>query len=313
VSADSCETYLLTPEGDAITTGDDDTLLAFAGGDTAVLELVRVTAHIDLAGRDVVGLAPVGAPVSIEFKGREGAPAPANASTGPDDAGVYDYELTAAQWALLQPGLVAETMHALATGHRLFARGVIELIRVSTAEPAVEGFIEPLSPLTVTLTTQDETVAVPARSDALGAFRAELGLRSGSEGAEPRVPAPGDRVVVEHARGRHEAVVGSLHAWLLGSDLALSGSAPSDAALVAAYGVGAEEGPSFGGASVVGVAGRTDPRGAFFTLGPMLDRSRIAFAELRASHPGGIEQVAVVDFEREWRRAILPAARTATR
>lgn len=289
-----CEARLVDSSLGPVLTTPGDALLVYAGGATEILELVDVTAHIDLAGRDVVGVAPTGSPVTIEFTGRENRSAPPSVTTSPDAAGVFDHELTASQWALLSPGLVAEAHHTLSNGHRVFARGVVELVIVQEGLP-IRGLVEPLAPLTITWGAGGNVAY--ARADALGFFY-EYAV----------VPAMGDVVSVAHRRGRHTAQLAPLFAWSLGRDLALSGSAPPNTGLVATFVTGWD--PRFTEAASTTVVARSAAGGTFFADSPMVNR---VFPELRASLPGKVELVAYVDLDRPLIRVYVPSAATTGR
>ena len=123
---------------------EGDEFLIYPEREAAVtLPMVKLAAHIDLSGADVVGASPPQEPVEITFRHDEGRATPLEARVGADDNGVFDYELAASQWDLVTPGLVADVYHPRPGGHRLFATGVMESVRAWVGEARVSGVAEP--------------------------------------------------------------------------------------------------------------------------------------------------------------------------
>jgi hypothetical protein len=248
----------------------------------------------------------------VDFSHQEDGPVPPSATTWSDAAGVFDHELTAVEWPLLGPGVVADVHYALPSGHRVFGRGVLERVVVGLGRPSpaqplrwtVRGLAEPRTPVTITV---NGSWSVTTASSALGDYF--FATLRGSIAA-------GDAVLVEHERGTHEAVVRPLAAWALGPEsigglftgreLATTGGGVEGIPVDVLYLVHKPFAP-------VRLTALSSAGGSFYAPGPMLDRRAIESAEVRAHLPGAFELAAPLDLDRTNSTILLPLQRTALR
>lgn len=213
-----------------------DTVLAFPeAAASASLDLVKLTAHIDLSGRDVTGQAPPGRPVDIVFSGLTPADWPSNTRSATDPMGVYDYELNSSQWDLLRPGLVADVFLEASSGHRNAARGLLERLQLSwdgrarSRPGGIEADVEVGSNFAVEAFAVTDLDAngqpLPGRTPVAG-----YQGRDGGSGFNPLPDAAvrdlltdGALLRLDHRRGRRELPVIDLAAWIMDEAGAVAG------------------------------------------------------------------------------------------
>jgi len=191
-------------------------------GSSASFTTVPLTAHIDRGGLDVVGISPAGRQVRIEFANERGVDLPLGTTIDADEMGVYDYELSASQWSLMVPGLVAEVTYDLPDGHRLLAVGVLEVVRISAGGSRVSGLAEPGQPVTGTVLRESVPVAWGSGSaDADGAF--DVPLVGDPVAGEAFALRSGDELRLAHARATVIFRVPPLGAWTADPSGAMAG------------------------------------------------------------------------------------------
>jgi hypothetical protein len=290
----TCDALLQALDGGpAPRPSEGDEVLIYPEREAAVtLPVVKLAAHIDLSGADVVGASPPQEPVEITFRHDEGRPTPLEARIGADDNGVFDYELAASQWDLVTPGLVADVYHPRPGGHRLFASGVMESVRAWPGSPRVSGVVEPGTRVSASLhapaaPSADGAPAV-GRSIATGAAtgdglaRFELALRDG-DGRAVAAQA-GTTVVVTHARRTLLLPIQHLAAWRTGPSGAVAGAAPPQQPLRAIHREGDPAGDN-----ILHLEGRSDLAGTFAFPAPPASLSRRHVIEVALELGGGGE------------------------
>ncbi len=227
VERSRCEAHLEAEDGDEVRIAAEDVVSVYPDeGSSASLDIVALTAHIDLSGFDVTGASPPEESVAIAFKNDQGIATPLDTSINSDATGVYDYELSSGQYDLLVPGLSAEVTYDMADGNRVMAVGVVEVLRVDVgAGGAVTGLAEPGSIVSLRMEpggSGEDVSAIRslarASGDPLvatsiagpdGGFRFDLPSRGDG------LPAilPGDQLELNHARGTITLDVPSIGAW----------------------------------------------------------------------------------------------------
>ena len=219
----TCDAVLRDDGGEpvALQVGDLVQVLP-SDGSTAVVDVLPLTAHIDLGGRDVAGQAPPGSTVRIQFGHEPGQDTPLDSVAGSDETGVYDYELSATEWPALRPGLWADVYLSQGHGHRLFARAVLEVLRITPGAPEVRGLAEPGTNVEVTYArAAGIRGSGSAQADDDGRF-----VVVPWAGDTPLSIRPGDRIEMAHRRGTRQLTVEPLAAWQLapaGSTAVLGG------------------------------------------------------------------------------------------
>jgi hypothetical protein len=299
-----CEAVVAAADGTVVRLQPGDEVQVFPSeGETAAPVVQLLTAHIDAAGTDVVGQGPPEQPVQVEFANDQGLPTPLGATLGTDAAGVYDHEVSASEWSLMAPGLVADVFYRLADGHRLFARGVLEVVRVTPGEATVRGIAEPGAAVTAWLGASEAAALARGQAVAAGDGGFALTLRDAQDQAV--AVHSGQRLGLTHSRGSAEHEITPLAAWPAGGDGALVGVAAPGAPLRATVTRRAAPGePSF-----VTVEGVADRFGLFSLPGPGLDRAAVLAVEVVCTAAGGVEVRLPVDPTRAPGRAFLPLAR----
>lgn len=247
--------------------GDEVVVLPNAGA-TVSLAVIPLTAHLDTNAFSVVGNCPPNGEMRVVFHPAEGAPAPFDATTTADGAGVCDHELSRGEWELMTPGLRADLIHARPDGHRTFATAVYEQVRRYT-DGAVEGLAEPFGAITLTL---GAAAPLAARADGDGRWHAA-------------VPLTPDDLVVDDGRRRHHLPARLLAGWWLDDLGAVAGLTDPDQPVRVVHDRRAcPEGPAY-----AVVAETADPLGAIALDGPSVAPCPAARAELAAALPGGDE------------------------
>jgi len=279
---------------------------------TASIAVFPMTAHIDVAGSDVVGLAPPNAEVRIVFAHDQGQATPIDTLAATDDTGVYDHELGVSEQGLLLPGLIADVFHLLSDGHQYHARAVVEVARVTAGRSSVEGLAEPGAQVTAALwrTSEDDGLKGPpaasGESTAAGDGRFTVVLKDAA--GQYGIPAAGDRVGWTFRRGprtmQRTLEVGALAAWPLGSGGSIAGVASPGAPVRAIHHLWAPPGsPKF-----ATVGGMAEPSGLFVLPDPPVDRSRVRAVEIVQSTAEGDELRRVVELGLPPGRLWLPVA-----
>jgi hypothetical protein len=306
VARTECSAPLRAEDGQPMTLAADDILLVYPNdGATATLNLVRLTAHIDLNGHDVVGEAPPDAHVRIAFGHQPGVSLPLDATTPADGTGIYDHELSASEWSALTPGLWADVYLSMTSGHLQLTRGVLEVLRATPGRSLVEGLAEPGSEVTLALTgPANRSAAAQVRAGASGAFSATL--RDGS-GAAVAATA-GDRLAALHNRGSRHVSIQPLVAWRDGPDGAVAGLSGPDLPIRAVY--QRRPGPASG--LPLRVDGVSDAAGELVLAAPALDPADVAKLDVVVTLPDGDELTLPVDLAAQPGRVFLPLAHAPT-
>lgn len=282
VAGGPCDAVLTGADGRPAGARGGDLVLVFPeGGASTTLDVFPMTAHIDRSGSDVVGLAPPLRSVAILFSHDQGSATPINTLADTDEAGVYDLEISPSQSELMVPGLVADVFHTLTDGQRLWARGVLEVVRATVGDAVVRGIAEPGAPVRVTAARPDGSV-LAGEGAAAGDGRFGVAVRDLRTG-RPAAPAAGDRLEVAAGRATHALVVPPLAAWRLGDDGAVAGITSPLGRVEAFHHVAGAS----GAASFVVVAGAADAAGVFVLAPPAVDPSRVRSIEVVERLPGG--------------------------
>lgn len=297
-----CAALLRADDGQPALLAPDDAVLVYPSqGATATLNLVRMTAHIDLNGHDVVGEAPPDADLRIEFGHQPGVGLPLDATTPADGTGVYDHELSASEWGALTPGLWADVFLTMTNGHRQSARGVLEVLRATPGRSEVSGMAEPGSAVTLTLTGPGgRSAGVRVGVDASGQFNARLVDGVG----KVLVPDVGDTISAVHNRGTRRMLVEPLAAWRAGPDGAVAGITGPGLPLRAVYHLR----PGASDSQPVRVDGLSDAAGAFVLDAPALDPAEVLGLDLVAVLADGDELLLPVNLATAPGRVFLPLA-----
>ena len=237
VERSTCESILETADDEAVRIRAEDTVTVFPDeGSTASLDIVALTAHIDLSGFDVTGAAPPDETVSIIFQNDQGISTPLDTTINADGTGVYDYELTSGQHELLVPGLSAEVTYDLYDGNRVMAIGVVEVLRVDyasspsgqSARELVNGVAEPGSRVELRVRPVGAlSGAAVHTSSAVAGPDGTVQLPLWAPGDPTRTLVPGDRVELVHSRGMITLDVPPLGAWVASPGGAVAGVLPS--------------------------------------------------------------------------------------
>lgn len=249
-----------------IAPGDEAVVLPDAGA-AASLAVIPLTAHIDANAFSVVGNCPPSGDMRVVFHPAEGAPAPFDATTTADGAGVCDHELSRGEWELMTPGLRADLIHARPDGHRIFATGVYEHVRRYT-DGAVEGLAEPFRTVTLTLGSRTTT----ARADGDGRWAVDVGPSD-------------DALGVDDGRRRHRVPAVPLFAWWGDAAGGIVGLTAPDQAVRAIH----DRRPCADAPAFALAAESADPLGALALAGPPTEPCAAARTEVAAVLPGGDE------------------------
>lgn len=297
-----CDAWLADPDGRAVPVRGGDLVLVFPDdGPSTTVDIFPMTAHIDRSGSDVVGLAPPLRSVAIQFSHGQGGSTPVNTVADTDEAGVYDHEISASQADLMVPGLMADVFHTLTDGHRLWALGVLEVVRATVDDAVVRGIAEPGARVRATLARPGggEPIAGDGVAAGDGSFR--VTVRAAGTGL-PVVPAAGDRLDVVAGRAGHALVLPPLAAWPFGADGAVAGATSPLVKVEAFHHLAAAPGDP----RLVAVAGAADASGVFVLPAPAVDPARVRAVEVVVRLPGGGELALWLDGAARAGRAYLP-------
>lgn len=306
-----CEAPVNDPGGAPVRLAAGDLVLVVPeGAASASIAVFPMTAHIDVAGADVVGLAPPGDAVRIVFANDQGVATPFDTLAPTDNTGVYDHEFGVSEQSLLVPGLIADVFHTLSDGHQYHARAVVEVARLRPGLAELGGMAEPGAMVTAVLmrstggSGSGESLIAAGNGSAMSDGRFIIPLQDA--GGRPVAPQAGDSLEWSFQRGprmvERTIEVGVLAAWPLGVSRSVAGVATPGAVVQAIHHLWAVPGTP----SLVTVSGSADPMGVFVLPEPPVDRAQVRSVEIVAYSTGGDELRSWVDLEAPPGRAWLP-------
>ena len=311
----SCTVSLADKQGKPVVLQPGDTIAMYpAFGDSADLEVKKMTAHIDPGGNDVVGEGPPHEPVRVEFSNPEGVGIPQGGGLGTDAQGVYDFELRSSENGLMLPGLAADVFQLRPNRHQIWARGVLEQLRLAAASAEVRGLVEPMTKVVAWLNAagaNDPRAAIASgetTSDRDGSFAVTLNDSSG----RPVPLGVGQTVGVSHARGVRLATAPPLFAWPRDPSAGgtIVGQTAAGLAAKALYtiapGVLPTGAPETPGLAIV--RGAADAGGFFELEPPAINPADILQREVVATLPGGDEIRLILPAEARASTVFLPSA-----